>query len=951
MINFIGHKIWKNKWLMLCLILGNIVLIGMVTVVHLFNIATSQRILQEDLRYILQTQNRFPAVMTLSYDFSNASPDESVPKYIYTNDVIWPELLSSMNVPSLLQTRTYTVSMASIRPVVLREIPNQQRHINLVSPGGFAAHLNIIHGRFPDATLVNGNTVEVLALRRAMDANNLIMDELMFFPDITLPNGNQLHLRIVGIAQFAEGSEGYWSAVPFNISNSLLISFELMRELFIGHMSEDVSLSTTWTTVLDPSQMRAASIPEYIRAIEAAQEQLNHSDSPWFYSVNFYETIYAISGRTAQLNVVVLVLQIPIYVMLALFMFMVTKQILSIDANDISVLKSRGASRMQIMSIYGIQGAFVAAVSLPLGIILGMLLTIVIGSAGGFLDLVGRAPLDVEVTSLVIIFAIVGAVISFIYLLLPVLSLSRVAIVESKRKKSRRSDKPIWQRYFLDVLAFAASMVVLYSFYLQRETLMTDVDEFARIDPLLFAGSSLFIIGFALLLLRFYPLLLKLLFTIGKGRLGPSSYASMVKVSRSTGSDQFIMLFLVFTVAIGVFSAQAARTINYNNEHRIRYTGGADIMFREHFRDNLLSPEVMSLFGLPQVETLVYTEPDFNRFLNIPEVLSVTRVMRRDAVLRTAHLTADNLLLMGIETDTFGQTAWFREDFTMGHVNYYLNNLAQVPDGVLLSSNHHHDLGINVGDRVSLQITQRLGPPLTSAFTVVGFVDYWPTYNPISITRLPTGEVLHNTVYLAVANLGELMNNWGVRPYQVWMRTDGVSHRFIHDLFEERSINIVEFNDTQANLANALSDPIIQSTNGVLTIGFIMTMLLCFTGFLIYWILSIKSRQMQFGVFRAIGMSMGGIIRILISEQLLITIFALLLGGLIGEVTSQLFVPLVSLSYSVIDQVIPLRVVIDPMDFVTIYSILGVMLIICLIALIRYTLRVKVTQVLKLGEE
>ena len=48
-------------------------------------------------------------------------------------------------------------------------------------------------------------------------------------------------------------------------------------------------------------------------------------------------------------------------------------------------------------------------------------------------------------------------------------------------------------------------------------------------------------------------------------------------------------------------------------------------------------------------------------------------------------------------------------------------------------------------------------------------------------------------------------------------------------------------------------------------------LLLCITGFLIYWILSIQSRTLQFGIFRAMGMSMGEILTMLVNEQLFIT--------------------------------------------------------------------------------
>ena len=70
MINFLAKKIWKNKWLMLCLLFGNIMLVGVTASVPLFTQATMQRVFQEDFRNVLETRNTFPAIMQLRYNFN-----------------------------------------------------------------------------------------------------------------------------------------------------------------------------------------------------------------------------------------------------------------------------------------------------------------------------------------------------------------------------------------------------------------------------------------------------------------------------------------------------------------------------------------------------------------------------------------------------------------------------------------------------------------------------------------------------------------------------------------------------------------------------------------------------------------------------------------------------------------------------------------------------------------
>ena len=86
------------------------------------------------------------------------------------------------------------------------------------------------------------------------------------------------------------------------------------------------------------------------------------------------------------------------------------------------------------------------------------------------------------------------------------------------------------------------------------------------------------------------------------------------------------------------------------------------------------------------------------------------------------------------------------------------------------------------------------------------------------------------------------------------MKLEG-SSKPVYDFIEENNIPVESFADTQALITEMKNDPMLQGTNGILTVGFVIVLLLCTVGFLIYWILSIQSRVLQFGIFRAMGMS------------------------------------------------------------------------------------------------
>jgi putative ABC transport system permease protein len=182
------------------------------------------------------------------------------------------------------------------------------------------------------------------------------------------------------------------------------------------------------------------------------------------------------------------------------------------------------------------------------------------------------------------------------------------------------------------------------------------------------------------------------------------------------------------------------------------------------------------------------------------------------------------------------------------------------------------------------------------------------------------------------------------------MKLDG-SSQVIYDLAEETETKYPKFTDAAANMLNLKNDPVFQGTNGVLTVGFIVVLILCTVGFLIYWILSIQSRALQFGIFRAMGMSLKEVIAMLINEQVFVSGLAIAVGVAVGWLASVLFIPLIQIAYSSVDQAVPVTIVSARSDTIRLMVLVGAMIIICMGILASIIRHMKIAQALKLGED
>ena len=99
------------------------------------------------------------------------------------------------------------------------------------------------------------------------------------------------------------------------------------------------------------------------------------------------------------------------------------------------------------------------------------------------------------------------------------------------------------------------------------------------------------------------------------------------------------------------------------------------------------------------------------------------------------------------------------------------------------------------------------------------------------------------------------------------------------------------------------------------------------------------------------GMSMGEILTMLVNEQLFITGVSIAAGILVGILTSRLFIPLIQIAYTSADQMIPLEIVSARGDYVRLFAIIGLAILICMFILGWLISKIKISQALKLGED
>ena len=926
MFTILLRKMRSTKWMVLCLFIGFLMAAGMMSTVPIYMDASLQRMLIKDMEEYQVDTGEFPGIYSIEMP-------------IRAGTAVQSQLELIDNLPSAIgdRVRKTGISPANSKTVVYDNVLYLIRggnidgatstRLKMVAMTDLQDHITITKGRmYCEGGIAEDGAYEVIIAEPAIKSLGVVYGNEY---DVTAVDTgkDRIKIRIVGVYEQLSDNDTYWSETMSPYINAVMTDFDCFKNSMLP--GGTVALSNIFVRyALDYQTIDMNSISSIVASLD--DDFAAYDEAGYEFEMPMYDTLVSYQERAAKLTQILWVLQIPVMVMLAFYLFMVSQLNVEQEKNEIAVFKSRGASSGQIFGIYAMEAGALGLITLIVAPFIGLFLCQFLGVSNGFLEFVNRTGIAAKVTGTAVLYALLAVVIFFVTTMIPIIPASKLTIVQYKQSKTKVVKMSLWEKLFVDVILIAAAVVFLIIYTDRLNSGSSDYVTNGEIDPLIFVFATAFVMGMGLLFIRLYPYLLRLIYTLFKPFWTPSQYMAITTVARSQGGkERFLMLFLVITFSFGLFSANTARAINNNKEDRIYYSNGADITLSEYWTETSSTED--------SVTTTVYTERDFSRYEELAGVEQATKVLKNKKARFTLDgKTTDEVMLMGIQPDRFAQVAWFRNDLLPVHWYNYCNALTDYKSGILVSRALADDYEIVLGDEVAV----RWGGNDTVSATVLAVVDYWPGINP------------NETPNFVVMNYNYCYTETQLEPYEVWLKlADGATSEELYADITAKKMPVEWLVDSSQLLIAEKNEPQLQGMNGALTLGFIIIMIMTIIGFLIYWILSIKSRTLQFGILRAMGVTFREIIGIIGYEQILVSGVSIAIAFVIGGMASDLFVPLFQMMYDVVDQIPPFFVSAAGSDYVKIYAIIVLMLGGGFAILGHIIKKININKALKLGED
>jgi len=948
------RKMAKNRWLVMSLFAGMLCCIALTSSMPIYKSGVLQYMLVQDMDRSYASTGNHPGVV--SVDITMRSEDKKLQAAVMDRfKRYWADSIIDSGSLHIIgnQYSQETVRFGLTPADPSRVDPDVKRSAKFAMRTGLEQHVRLVDGRLPAAEPVGG-------VYEAMVSDNALVELQMLLGQEYIVDDPRVErpIRVKPVAVISEQdlADVYWSRSTLEGERNALF---LNDRLFGSELADGGAITI--------AKLGGLAVADYGKFDMDTAERMLHLKTNlsiemlgnYNYSVSSAiwvpgsDAMSAYGEREATLRNLLWSLNVPLFILIVFYLYIVTGMLIERQKGEIAVLRSRGATRRHIMTMYAAEFGLLGLAALAIGPFVGAAFTRVLGSTNSFMSFVNRGSLQVELSGESWAYAVGAVLAAWIINLVPVFAATRASIVDQKRAKAREGKRPAWQLFGVDVLLLALAGYGYYSFRQRMADLVKlglDGKELSS-DPLLYTVPSLFILGAGLFLIRLYPMFVALVYRLGRSRWAPQHYSTLLLVTRRNRVYHGLMLFLILTIGTGVYNANTARTINGNMEDQILYAGGSDIVLRQYWANDKPASLANPSSG-PQQQTasvsskISYLEPPFELIESLQGVEQAAKVFVKEEADAWLGTKSGSVKLMGIDTDAFGETAWMKDGLLPYHFYDYLNVMAPDVHAVLLSKTAADYYGAKLGDVLDVG-WEGIQP---ARFIVYGIVDYFPTFNPNPSAA--EGSSNAASPMLIVGHLDTIQNELALEPYDVWMKlAEGTDRAALLQEMADKGIQLERFQDTIGSIAESRMDPFRMAINGVMSLGFIVSLAVSFIGFMLFWLLSLQGRMLQLGIYRAMGISFRQLLGMLMIEQLLTTGAGFLIGIATGLAAGRIFVPLFQLSFDPGRIVPPFEVISDSDDIVRLAVATAFMLAAALSILAWLLKRMNIYQAVKLGED
>jgi putative ABC transport system permease protein len=940
----VGRRLWSHIALMLAIAAGFVVAIALVVSIPVYAEAVGYRVLRDELSKTETGGDRSPFAFMYRY-IGAQNGLIGWDDYSKVDTYMRNTVAGRLGLPVQQEVRYVSSDKLPLLPASGAGSP--LLYVSMAFFTDMESHIELADGRLPQ-TVADGPIEVLVAEALATKLGFQVGEDYLVLGPKDDQAGKSVPVRIAGVWRAKDPGDAFWFYRPDAFDEVLLMPEASYTSRVTTRNPKSIYVAL-WYLVTDGSGIRSANVPAVSGRIARTNVEAGVLLKGARLEISPGEALGRHQQQVRRLTLVLTVFSLPILGLIAYFIILVASLIVQRQSNEIAVLRSRGASRTQVLGIYLLESTLIGLIALALALPLGAFAAFIMTWTRSFLDLAPIDPLPIDLTREAWQRGVQMLGLLLFASLLPAFSAARYTVVSYKNERARSTSRPFWQRAFLDVLL----LVPVYYGYTQLRQRGTIAflgvggsagDPFG--NPLLLLAPSLYIFALALVAVRLFPLLMRLLAWLFARLPGISTITALRYLSRTPRAYTGPVLLLILTLSLATFTASMARTLDGHLYDQVYYDTGADMRLSDlgqSTESGDAGPGIQ--LGAPTaneqpadtLDEAKYLFLPVTDYLTIPGVEAAARVARLKSRASVSGNSQD-VQVLGIDRADFANVVRWRTDYAGESLGGLLNRMADDPAAVLVSSDFASRRGLRVGDKFTLSLNE-LEIAQEAPVVVAGFVGLFPT-------------IYGDGGPLIVANLDYIFERQGGQfPYEVWLRLhDGTQREVVNTGVNDLGLRTFDQGFAPADIVIERERPERQGVFGLLSVGFVAAAFLTLLGFLFYALLSFQRRFVELGMLRAIGLSARQLGALLSWEQALIIGAGMLGGTLIGVSASALFIPFLQVRGGANPLTPPFLVRIAWDQIAIIYLVFGGILVGAVVLTLFLLRRMQLFQAVKLGE-
>jgi len=461
--------------------------------------------------------------------------------------------------------------------------PVANQRVNLAFYEGIEAHVELVGGAWPSTSSNPADGVPVVIGESLATAYGLQVGDRLPLSQDTDEAQPSKWLKISGIIRPRDPGEDYWFA-EFNPLHpekyerlSARYSAIMPIEPFFHSMAAllpGTESKLTWHVRLAPDSISVASIPLVYGHITALKT-LTFDQHQFLLNTGAPGLLSDFLAQAQATRAPLYILVAEIVLLVLYYAIMVAWLSVQQNMGEFAILNSRGASAWQLFAMQTIEACLVCILALLSGPVLSVLLLRGIVELG---PLAGLRPPEwvLSLPRASWLAAGVGAAVCALGMLLPVSSVTQRNILAYQRATSRTSQEPWWQQFYLDVILLLVGLILLWRLQLHGGITIEGTN-WAEIDWLLLLSPLTLLLGSATILLRVFPLILRLSARLAAfGRNLPAALA-LWQTSRNPAQVALLVLLLTLATSLIILSTGLNATLDASEIERAQYATGSDL--------------------------------------------------------------------------------------------------------------------------------------------------------------------------------------------------------------------------------------------------------------------------------------------------------------------------------------------------------------------------------------